>query len=156
VTLPPIIAGARIIESAIIDERVTLTGRTVRFLGGRPPGTAPRLAIGIDLTGGKTRLMHCDDEWNTLSASDHDSIEAAKQSAEEVYSGVLANWQPASFSDSEVAAFLQAEDEGLICSFCGRHPHEYLKLVTGHGGAAICDRCITAFKQGQTSSHRPS
>ena len=146
-SVPPIIASARIVEYAVIDDDVTLTGQTVRFVGGRAPGTAPRLAIGIDLATLSIRLMHCDQEWNILSASEHNSVDAAKQAAERVYAGVGAKWRGTSFSDSEVAAFLNAEDEGLICSFCGRHPHEYEKLVTGHDGAAICDRCITAFKQ---------
>ena len=100
--------------------------------------------------------MHCDEEWNTLSASEHDSVDEAKRSAEEVYSGVAARWEPVSFSDAEVAAFLTAEDEGLICSFWRRDPHEYQKPVTGHNGAAICDRCITSFRQGATSSHKPA
>ena len=148
--VPPIIASARIVEYAVIDDDVTLTGQTVRFQGGRAPGTAPRLAIGIDLATGGIRLMHCDQEWNNLSASEHHSVDAARQAAERVYAGVSAKWRGTSFSDPEVAAFLNAEDEGLICSFCGRHPHEYEKLVTGHDGAAICDRCITAFKQSRT------
>ena len=144
----PIIASARIVEYAVIDDDVTLTGQTVRFLGGRAPGTAPRLAIGVDLATLGIRLMHCDQEWNIavcLGARLRRRGEASRRTTCTRES--TAKWRGTSFSDAEVAAFLNAEDEGLICSFCGRHPHEYEKLVTGHDGAAICDRCITAFKQ---------
>ena len=91
--------------------------------------------------------MHCDTGWNVLAVSEHDSIDAAKDAAERVYSGVNRAWQVATFSAGEVAAFLEDEDEGVICSFCGRHPHEYEKLVTGRDGAAICDRCIRRLRE---------
>jgi hypothetical protein len=145
--LPPVLASARVIAFAVVDDTLTPTGRTVRFLGGRPPGRAPRLALGAGLSDGRIRLLHCDLDWNVLAVSEHESLDAAKGAAEEVYSGVWRVWQAATFTDPEVAAFLDEEDAGLICSFCGRHPHQYEKLVTGQAGAAICDRCITALRR---------
>lgn len=37
-----------------------------------------------------------------------------------------------------------SEREMLRCSFCGRSQDECRRLITGSGGAAICDRCILA------------
>jgi hypothetical protein len=153
---PPVIASTRILEIAAIDHDVILTGRSVRFMGGREPGTAPLLAIGADLSTGGIRLLHCDEEWNRLGVSEHGTSDDAKRAAEEVYAGVTAKWRAVTYSDEEVAAFLAEEDEGLVCSFCGRHPHEYEKLVTGHNGAAICDHCIRSFREDATASRPPS
>jgi len=33
----------------------------------------------------------------------------------------------------------------LACSFCHRALDDVRKLIGGHGGAAICDRCVTLF-----------
>lgn len=146
VTPPPVISSARVLEFAPIDRDVALSGKTVELAGGRGQGTAPRLAIAADLATGGIRLIHCDDDWNSLAFSEHRSVGEAKRAAEDIYIGVGGKWRVTMFSDADVKAFLNKEDEGLTCSFCGRHPHEYEKLVTGRDGAAICDRCIRSFR----------
>ena len=143
---PPVIASARVLEYAVIDDGVTFMGHTVIGVGGRTVGPVQRLAIASELSQGSTLLLHCDEDWNKLAGSRHGTIEQAKEAAEDAYSGVTARWSAARFSDADVDAFLDEEDEGLICSFCGRHPHEVEKVVTGHHGAAICDLCIRALR----------
>ena len=143
---PPVLASARVLAYAFA-EAGTYTGRHVVFAAGRELGPVPCLAMGRRLPRGEVLLLFCDKDWDVLAAEAHTSIDAAKYAAGEAYAGLDAKWQETSFTDAEVDAFLDEEDRGLICSFCGRHPHEVDRIVTGHGGAAICEICIRALLQ---------
>jgi hypothetical protein len=143
---PPVLASARVLAYAVIDEDVVYTGRQRLFVAGQELGAVPRLAIGRDLAGGDVVLLHCDAEWDVLATVACPSIEDARRRGEQAYSGLANKWQPVSFTDAEVEAFLDEEDRGLICSFCGRHPHEVERIITGHRGAAICEICIKALR----------
>jgi hypothetical protein len=144
---PPVLASSRVLEYAVVDDAVTYTGRHTLIVAGQVLGPVPRLAIGSRLTGGEIVLLHCDAEWDVLATAGYASIEAARRAAEDAYSGLNGKWRAISFTDAEVAAFLDDEDRGLICSFCGRHPHEVDRIITGHGGAAICEICIKALRE---------
>lgn len=128
-------------------EEGTYTGRHVIFAAGRELGPVPCLAIGRRLGGGETLLLFCDKDWDVLAKEAHASFAAAKYAAGQAYSGLDAKWRETAFTDAEVDAFLDEEDRGLVCSFCGRHPHEVDRIVTGHRGAAICEICIRALRQ---------
>ena len=143
---PPVLASSRVLAYAVADEHVAYTGRHAVFVAGQVLGPVPRLAIGRSLAGSDVVLLHCDAEWDVLGVGGYASVEEAKQRAEDSYSGLAGKWQQVSFSDAEVEAFLDEEDRGLICSFCGRHPHEVDRIITGHGGAAICEICIRALR----------
>jgi hypothetical protein len=143
---PPSLASARVLEYAVIDEGVIYTGIAPAFVAGREIGAVPRLAIGRALGGPDILLLRCDADWDVLAASAYSSLDEAKAAAERSYSGVSARWQPVSFSDTELEAFLDEEDRGHVCSFCGRHPHEVERIITGHRGAAICEICIRAMR----------
>lgn len=143
---PPVLASSRVLAYAIVDEGVSFTGRHPLVVAGRELGPVPRLAIGRRLAGGEFVLLHCDAEWDVLATVAYPSAEDATRHAEEAYSGLAGNWRTVSFTDAEVEAFLDEDDRGLICSFCGRHPHEVDRIVTGHGGAAICEICIKALR----------
>jgi hypothetical protein len=144
---PPVLASSRVLEYAVVDNEVTYTGRQPLIVARQVLGPVPRLAIGRMLTGGEIVLLHCDAEWDVLGTAGHPSIEAARHAAEDAYSGLNGKWRTVSFTDAEVAAFLDDEDRGLICSFCGRHPHEVDRIITGHRGAAICKICIKALRE---------
>jgi hypothetical protein len=144
---PPVLASARVLAYAVVDETVTYTGRHTVFVAGRELGPVPRLAIGRTLAGREILLMLCDADWDVLATVPHASVDAAKHAAEQGYAGVSAKWTEVAFTDAEVDAYLDEEDRGLVCSFCGRHPHEVDRIVTGHRGAAICEICIRALRQ---------
>jgi hypothetical protein len=147
VSPPPVLASARVIAYAVVEASVSYTGRQRLVVAGRELGPVPRVAIGRALAGGGIVLLFCDEEWDVLTKTGHESIDAAKQAAEDAYAGLTEHWQPVSFTDGEVEAFLDDEDRGLICSFCGRHPHEVARIITGHRGAAICEICIRALRE---------
>jgi hypothetical protein len=144
---PPVLAAARVLAYAVLDDAVAYTGQKVVFAAGRELGPVPRLAIGRQLSRGDILLLHCDAEWDVLATAGYASVEDAKQAAGQAYSGLSGKWLATTFSDAEVDAFLDEEDRGLVCSFCGRHPHEVDRIVTGHEGAAICEICIKALRQ---------
>jgi hypothetical protein len=143
---PPVLASSRVLAYAIVDDAVAYTGRKVVFVAGRELGPVPRLAIGRDLSKGNILLLHCDAAWDVLGVGSHASIDEAKHWAEQAYSGLSGKWRDTSFTDAEVDSFLDQEDRGMVCSFCGRHPHEVDRIVTGHRGAAICEICIKALR----------
>ena len=143
---PPVLASSRVLEYAVVDDAVLHTGRKPLIVAGQTLGPVPRLAIGRQLSGGQILLLHCDGHWDVLAKTSYASVDDARRGAEEAYSGISAKWQAVSFSDAEVEAFLDDEDRGLICSFCGRHPHEVERIITGHRGAAICEICIRALR----------
>ena len=143
---PPVLASARVLAYAVVNEEVVYTGRHTLMVAGQELGPVPRLAIGRALSGADILLLHCDAEWDVLATTTYVSVDDAKRGAEDAYSGIGAKWQPVSFTDAAVEAFLDDEDRGLICSFCGRHPHEVDRIITGHRGAAICEICIRALR----------
>lgn len=148
VTLPPpVLASARVLAYAVVDDEVVFTGRQAVRAAGQVLGPVPCLAIGRALSGGDILLLYCDAEWDVLAKTSYASVEEAKGGAEDAYSGVRAKWRPVSFTEAELDAFLDEEDRGVICSFCGRHPHEVERIVTGHRGAAICEICIRALRE---------
>jgi hypothetical protein len=143
---PPVLASARVLAYAVVDEGVLFTGRQKLFVAGRELGPVPRLAIARMLAGGELVLLHCDADWDVLATVAFPSVEDAKRHAEDAYAELGGRWQVVSFTDAEVNAFLDEEDRGMICSFCGRHPHEVARIITGHRGAAICEVCIKALR----------
>jgi hypothetical protein len=147
---PPSLASTRVLAYAMLDRDVVYTGVDPVFVAGREIGQVPRLAIGRALGGPDILLLRCAADWDVLAVSTHASIDDAKAAAERAYSGVSGRWQPASFTDAELEAFLDEEDRGHVCSFCGRHPHEVDRIITGHRGAAICEICIRAMRQRMT------
>jgi hypothetical protein len=144
---PPVLASARVLTYAVIDEDVIYTGRQTVRVAGQVLGPMPCLAIGRALSGDGILLLHCDREWDVLATTGYSSVDEAKRGADEAYSGITTKWQPVSYTDAEADAFLDEEDRGVICSFCGRHPHEVERIITGHRGAAICEICIRALRE---------
>jgi ClpX C4-type zinc finger len=144
---PPVLASSRVLAYAVTDDTVEYTGQKPLIVAGQKLGAVPTLAVGRALAGGEILLLHCDADWDVLATVGYDSVDDAKRGAEQAYSGLAAKWREVSFTDAEVEAFLDNEDRGLICSFCGRHPHEVERIITGHRGAAICEICIRALRE---------
>jgi hypothetical protein len=142
---PPVIGLARVLEYAATDD-LAFTGAHVPVAAGRELGAVPRLAIGERLTTRDVVLLYCDPAWDLLAVSAQASVADARRVAEEAYPGINGRWRAGGFSDADVEAYLDEEDRGMICSFCGRHPHQVEKMITGHNGAAICEVCIRALR----------
>ena len=142
---PPVLASARVLAYALVADDAPFTANVPVVAAGRELGRVPCLALGTDLSSGAATLLYCDREWDVLTKTRHPSIEDAKRTANANYPGL--RWQETSFTDAEAAAFLDEEDRGLVCSFCGRHPHEVARIVTGHRGAAICELCIRSLRE---------
>jgi hypothetical protein len=142
-----VLASSRVVAYAAVDDDVAYTGQQEIVVAGQALGPVPRLAVGRTLGEGTVVLLYCDTDWDVLATENYASVEGAKSGAERAYSGLAAKWQGVSFTDAEVDAFLDEEDRGFICSFCGRHPHEVARIITGHRGAAICEVCIRLLRE---------
>jgi ClpX C4-type zinc finger len=143
---PPALASARVLSYATVDDSVTPTGRRPVVVAGRTLGPVPHLAIGRHLSSGDIVLLHCDAQWDVLGVETFRRPDDARVAAEQAYAGITGKWRDATFEEAELQAFLDEEDRGMICSFCGRHPHEVDRIVTGHRGAAICEICIRGLR----------
>jgi hypothetical protein len=89
---PVLLNSARVVSFAETGGRASYTGRTMVIVGDKPLDPVPRLAICEDLVEGAFLIMHCDVEWNVLAAGFFPSLEAAKSSAKEAYSGISTKW----------------------------------------------------------------
>src|SRR5438445_13693576 len=68
---PRVLANARVLEYAVLDESVTYSGHSSLFVGNineglKELGPVPCLAIAQDLKTGEIMLLHCDEEWDVL------------------------------------------------------------------------------------------
>jgi hypothetical protein len=103
---PPVLANARVLEYALLDNSVTFSGRTLLSVDGKELGPVPCLAICQDLDSNDILLLHCDKDWNVLGAACYPSIEAAKAKAEQIYPGVSACWKPTAFTEAKARDYL--------------------------------------------------
>lgn len=138
----PVIASARILVYARVDEGVQFAGRTLLFVDGKELGPVPRLAICHSKRDEKFLLFHCDREWNVEGVSAHSSLDEAKAKAESIYPGV--SWVDANVSEEAAEAYLYDLWADDLCSFCGRRPDQVDHLVSTES-AGICSVCVTEF-----------
>ncbi len=89
---PSNIADERVLLYAIIDESVMFSGRTLLFVDGVEMGRVPALATCEEHSSGGVLLVHCDEEWNPLGCSAHDSVESARQRTTQIYPNIEAHW----------------------------------------------------------------
>lgn len=76
-----------------IDERHEHTGNCRHIVAGKLIGTAIGLAICQYESENGFYLFSCDESWNTLTDTFHDTLEEAKAHAEFEYKNVNATWQ---------------------------------------------------------------
>lgn len=101
-TSPPrILAGAEVLEYAIVDDSVTFTGRLKLFHGDERVGRVARLAICKAPDAPELLVFHCDDEWdikgiqawNNPDCPIVTTVEEAKARMESYYSGISIKWK---------------------------------------------------------------
>ncbi|MGH8107846.1 MAG: ClpX C4-type zinc finger protein [Arenimonas sp.] len=141
-TPPPIIACARVICFALIDDDVHFTGRCDILVDGKELGPVKRLAICTNPIGNALILLYCDEDWNCLAAAGHATVEKAKATAERAYSGVSSKWQESTSTEADTVVYLA--EHFPPCSFCGKRGFEVSNFIEGNH-ARICTKCIEHF-----------
>ena len=149
---PPVLANARVLEYAVLDEWVTYSGHSSLFVGNineglKEPGPVACLAIAQDLKTGEIMLLHCDEEWDVLGrGGGYDSTAKAKTSAERAYHGVSSCWMDAKISHEEALKFRDEMWAEQRCSFCDKIPPDFNKMIE-RNNVRICDLCIAEFQK---------
>jgi hypothetical protein len=139
---PPAIASVPLLEFAIVGD-LAMASRSLLFVDGVEVAAVPFVAIcGLEPTG-EVQLVYCDAAWNQLGAAGYADIATAKAKAQRMYPSL--EWLPSPHSQPAVEQYLQRQWEGLECSFCGRAPMHFEKLIKGLSGVAICSDCISRF-----------
>jgi hypothetical protein len=146
---PPVLAGARVLEYAIVDETMAFTGRLHLYRDDERVGRVPRLAICREFDDGQFLLVHCSEDWEVLgvqpwngpTAEDISSIDDVKRWAESYYIGISSQWISLDVSLEDARAYYDAQEQEFICSFCGKGPDELRSVFRG-GNATICGDCV--------------
>jgi ClpX C4-type zinc finger len=141
---PPLLASARVLEYAVVDESVGYSGKSWVFVGDRELGRVPRLAVCEAFETGESLLLYCSEDWEVLAAAKYDSPSRAKARAERTYPGVARCWVNAGVSREEALALSEQESRALSCSFCGRKPEQVRNLIV-QGDSRICNICVAQF-----------
>lgn len=141
-TPPPIIACARVICFAFVDDDVHFTGRCEMLVDGKALGPVKRLAICTNPIGNALILLYCDESWNCLAAAGHSTVEKAKAAAEQAYSGISLKWQESTSADAKTV--VNISEQFPPCSFCGKRGFEVTNFIEGNQ-ARICSSCIEHF-----------
>jgi hypothetical protein len=151
---PPVLAGARVLEYACVDETVHFTGRLHLYRDDVRVGEVPRLAICREFDDGLFLLVHCDEQWEVLGVQAWNasgveapgSLEQARLEAEHYYAGISRNWVALDVPLEEALRYSQELDREFICSFCGKGP-EQRSSVFRSGKATICGDCVRELHQ---------
>ncbi len=140
---PPTLANGRVLGYAIFDESVRYSGHSNLFVGNKEVDPVPCLAICQDGSGPGVLLLHCDRDWTILGVSGHDSLAAAKDSAERIYSDVTSLWIDAQVTEEEATQHLEEIWGGHRCLFCRRTPLDFENpRFIQKNDACICDSCV--------------
>ena len=92
--LPERIGGAEVLLCTKLDDRHERTGATKHFgdVTEMPPASGLAICRYEDEDG--YYLFGCDEDWNSVSDTWHESLEEAKGQAEFEYKGVSKTWRP--------------------------------------------------------------
>ncbi|MGD1915912.1 MAG: hypothetical protein ACFCBV_06980 [Phycisphaerales bacterium] len=90
---PDFIGGLRVVRWTLIDERHRPTKDCVYNVDGRDWGPAHGLAICEEEGAVAYYLFGCDEQWDCVTDTWHESLDDALQQAEFEYVGVTATWQ---------------------------------------------------------------
>lgn len=90
---PKEVGGARVILYTKIDERHRHTGNCRQIVAGKLMGAAAGLAICQYAGEEYYYLFGCDEDWNTLTDTLHETLDEAKEQAEFEYEGTDKTWQ---------------------------------------------------------------
>jgi hypothetical protein len=89
---PGVIDGAKVLLYTPIDERHRPTGGCRNYVAGELMGPAAGLAVCRYEGDSAVYLFGCDEDWNAVTDSWHETLEEAKSQAEFEYEGVSATW----------------------------------------------------------------
>ena len=89
---PRVIGGAQLLRWSVIDERHRHNGNCRQIVGGELQGPAAGLAICRSKGEKGCYLFGCDEQWNTITDTWHESLEDALQQAEFEYEGITKTW----------------------------------------------------------------
>jgi hypothetical protein len=90
--IPEVVGGARVICYSAIDQRHRFTGGTKQIVAGRLMGSMAGLAICQYPGEDAYYLFGCDDDWNTITDTWHQSLEDVQAQAEFEYEGIGRTW----------------------------------------------------------------
>jgi hypothetical protein len=90
---PEEVGGAKVVLYTKIDERHRHTGNCKQIVAGILMGAASALAICRYEGEENYYLFGCDENWNTLTDTWHETLEAAIEQAEFEYEGTNKTWQ---------------------------------------------------------------
>jgi hypothetical protein len=90
---PTRVGNALVIAFSPIDHRHRPTGACRHTVAGVLQGPAAGLAICKYETSPGYYLFYCDADWNSITDTYHDTVEAAMSQAEFEYGGVSGTWQ---------------------------------------------------------------
>ena len=93
---PKNVGGANVLLWAVLDESVVPTAFCTHSVCGSPIDTVAGLAICVysdQLVLGQYYLFHCDELWEVLADTCHDTLELAQRQAEAEYRGVTSLWR---------------------------------------------------------------
>ena len=138
---PPALDQCRVLQYAILDASATYSGHSDLYVGDKEVGPVPRLAICQEGKGDEVLLLHCDDSWESLGATAYSTIEEARAKAERIYPGVSKLWIDANVSEEQAAAYLDEYWSSHRCSFCGRDPRQFEKVIEKNN-VRICGSCV--------------
>jgi hypothetical protein len=91
--VPSTIDGAVVLWFTPIDDSHRYTGNCRHEVRGVLLGPASGLAICQYRKEGGFYLFYCDENWNTLTDTYHESVERAQEQAEFEYEGTTQTWQ---------------------------------------------------------------
>lgn len=138
--------GCRITHFIVRDRSISFSGRSYLFVDGKELGAVPRLAIGADKSGGYV-LFHCSNSWNVrgIEAS-FDSVADLKRSVARIYPGSFNKWRLSGVTVRQAEAFRRRVWKGLECSFCGKLPDEFERMVESRTGTRLCSLCFEQLR----------
>lgn len=87
------IGGAKVVFYSPIDERHRHTGNCEQIVAGVLVEAAKGLAICQYEGDNSYYLFGCDENWQSITDTWHETVEAAKDQADFEYEGVRATWQ---------------------------------------------------------------
>ena len=90
---PKEIGGAKVLLYTPVDERHKQTGNCRQIVSGELMCAAAGLAICRHEGENDCYLFSCDEDWNTVTDTWHETLEDAKAQAEFEYEGVCATWR---------------------------------------------------------------
>jgi len=89
---PEVVGGARVIRWSVIDQRHRPTSNCQKVVDGELQGPTAGLAICRHDGNEAYYLFGCDEQWNAVTDTWHETLEKALQQAEFEYEGVSATW----------------------------------------------------------------